>query len=68
MRQHGFLKDAEKIWGIRGYATVLENQMNKEIEAGLKLGDLFAVVYKGVQSNRKGDNEYKNFVVRSKKA
>lgn len=61
-------KDADLVWGIRGYATVLENQMNREIDGGLKVGDLFAVVYKGVKENRKKDNEYKDFVVRSKKA
>lgn len=57
-----------KVWGIRGYSTVLENQMNKEIDAGLSNGDLFAVVYKGETTNRKGDNTYKNFAVKSKKA
>lgn len=58
----------DKVWGIRGYATVLESQMNKEIDAGLKTGDLFAVVYKGETTNRKGDNTYKNFATRSKRA
>lgn len=58
----------DKVWGIRGYATVLESQMNKEIDAGLKTGDVFAVVYKGETTNRKGDNTYKNFATRSKRA
>jgi|ERR1043166_843304 hypothetical protein len=57
----------DKVWGIRGYATVLESQMNKEIDAGLKTGDLFAVVYKGEATNRKGDNTYKNFATKSKR-
>jgi hypothetical protein len=55
------------IWGIRGYATVLKNQMQREIDKGLATGDLFAVAYLGVKENRKKDNEYKNFKVLSKK-
>jgi hypothetical protein len=57
-----------KVWGIRGYATVLESQLNKEIDSGLKGGDLLAVVYKGETTNRKGDNTYKNFATKSKRA
>lgn len=57
-----------KVWGIRGYATVLANQMTREINAGLKIGDLFAVVYKGIKENRSKTNEYKDFTVRTKKA
>src|SRR3954471_20922253 len=63
------LRDKEgTVWGIRGYSTVLGNQMQREIDNGLSSGDLFAVVYKGITTNRKGDNEYKNFAVKSKKA
>jgi hypothetical protein len=58
----------DKVWGIRGYATVLESQLNKEIDSGLKGGDLLAVVYKGETTNRKGDNTYKNFATKSKRA
>lgn len=58
--------DPELVWGVRGYSTVLENQLQREIDNDLRSGDYLAVVYKGVQSNRKGDNEYKNFVVKSK--
>ncbi len=56
-----------KMWGIRGYATVLANQLNREIDAGLKNGDLLAVVYKGIKENRSKTNEYKDFTVRSKR-
>jgi hypothetical protein len=63
------LRDKEgTVWGIRGYSTVLGNQLQREIDNGLSSGDLFAVVYKGITTNRKGDNEYKNFAVKSKKA
>jgi hypothetical protein len=55
------------VWGIRGYATVLKNQMQREIDNGLSTGDLFAVAYLGVKENRKKDNEYKNFKVLSKR-
>lgn len=58
----------DTVWGIRGYSTVLESQMNREIDKGLSSGDLFAVVYKGETQNRAGDNTYKNFAVKSKKA
>jgi|KBSSwiStaDraftv2_1062776.scaffolds.fasta_scaffold05351_8 hypothetical protein len=54
------------VWGVRGYSTVLENQMNKVIDGGLRSGDIFAVVYKGETTNRKGDNTYKNFQVKTK--
>lgn len=60
------LKDAEKVWGIRGYATVLKNQLQREIDNDLRNGDILAVVYKGIQQNRKGDNEYKSFQTKSK--
>lgn len=54
------------VWGIRGYSTVLESQMNKVIDAGLRSGDVFAVVYKGEVENRKKDNTYKSFQVKTK--
>jgi len=54
------------VWGIRGYSTVLESQMNKVIDAGLRAGDVFAVVYKGEVTNKKGDNTYKSFQVKTK--
>jgi hypothetical protein len=57
--------DDDLIWGVRGYATVLANQLQREIDNGLSNGDFIAVVFLGVQSNRKGDNEYKNFRVKS---
>lgn len=57
--------DANFIWGIRGYATVLKNQLEREVENGLKSGDFFATVYQGVKQNRKGDNEYKAFTTKS---
>jgi hypothetical protein len=61
------LRDKEEtVWGIRGYSTVLGNQLSREIDNGLTSGDILAVVYKGVTTNRKGDNEYKNFATKSK--
>jgi hypothetical protein len=54
------------VWGIRGYSTVLESQMQKVIDAGLRSGDVFAVVYKGEVQNRKGDNTYKSFQVKTR--
>lgn len=58
--------DDSLIWGIRGYSTVLKNQLQREIDNGLRSGDLFATVFQGVKSNRKGDNEYKAFVTKTK--
>lgn len=57
---------AGTVWGIRGYSTVLESQMQKVIDAGLRSGDIFAVVYKGEVTNKKGDNTYKSFQVKTK--
>lgn len=61
------LRDKEgTVWGIRGYSTVLKNQLEREIDNDLRSGDILAVVYKGITTNRKGDNEYKNFATKSK--
>jgi hypothetical protein len=35
------------LWSFRGYSTVMARQMQKQIDAGLKAGDLFAVKYLG---------------------
>lgn len=59
-------KDPEKVWGIRGYATVLKNQLQREFDNDLRNGDIIAVVYQGVKQNRKGDNEYKAFATKTK--
>lgn len=53
----------EQIWAVRGYATVLANQLNRAIDGGLAVGDLIAIKYFGEKENRKGDNTYKNFKV-----
>jgi hypothetical protein len=58
--------DSSLVWGIRGYGTVLKNQMDREQEAGLRNGDFVAVAHLGMKSNRKNDNEYRNFTVKSK--
>lgn len=58
--------DSEVTWGVRGYSTVLNNQMEKEQNAGLRTGDVVALVYQGLKANRKGDNEYHSFVIKSK--
>jgi hypothetical protein len=59
--------DPDLVWGIRGYATVLNNQLTREIDKGLAVGDTMAVKYFGEKDNRKGDNVYKNFRVVVKK-
>lgn len=55
-------------WGVRGYATVLRNQLQREIDNGLSNGDVIALAHWGVKTNRKGDNEYRDFTVKSAKA
>lgn len=59
--------DADLIWAVRGYATVLANQLNKAIDQGLSVGDMIGIMYFGEKENRKGDNSYKNFKVVVKK-
>lgn len=49
------------IWSIRGYSTVLRNQINK---ADPKVGDIMAVRYFGVKTGKgKNAREYKNYKV-----
>jgi len=57
--------DADLVWGIRGYSTVLGNQLQREIDNGLRSGDVLAVMHQGMKTNRKGDNEYRSFAVKS---
>jgi hypothetical protein len=52
-------------WSVRGYATVLKNQLQREIDNGLSNGDFIALAHWGVKTNRKGDNEYRDFTVKS---
>lgn len=59
--------DAERVWNVRGYATVLSNQLEREIEKGLSVGDTIAIKYFGEKENKKGDNSYKNFATVSKR-
>jgi hypothetical protein len=60
------IRDKEgTVWGIRGYSTVIKNQLQREIDNGLQSGDLLAVVYKGITSSRNND-EYKNFGTKSR--
>lgn len=59
-------KDGQ-VWSIRGYATVLANQLEREIEKGLSVGDFLAVKYLGEKENKSGDNSYKNFATASKR-
>lgn len=54
-------------WGVRGYATVLKNQLQREIDNGLSNGDFVALAHWGVKTNRKGDNDYRDFTVKSLK-
>lgn len=60
-------KDPELLWGVRGYATVLANQLQKALDNGLEVGDIIAIKYFGEVENRKGDNSYKNFKVVTRK-
>lgn len=60
--------DPSITWGVRGYATVLRNQLEREIANGLSNGDIIALAHWGVKTNRKGDNEYRDFTVKSAKA
>lgn len=55
--------DPDTVWAVRGYATVLANQLNRALDSGLKVGDMIAIKYFGEKQNRKGDNTYKNFKV-----
>jgi hypothetical protein len=49
------------IWSVRGYATVLRNQITK---ANPQVGDLMAVRYFGVKTGKgKNAREYKNYKV-----
>jgi len=52
------------VWSIRGYSTVLRNQITK---ADPKVGDIMAVRYFGMKSG-KGGRDYKNYKVAVKHA
>lgn len=52
------------VWSIRGYSTVLRNQITK---ADPKVGDFMAVRYFGMKTGR-NSREYKNFKVAVKRA
>ena len=58
--------DPSITWGVRGYATVLAGQMEREQDAGLRNGDFVAVAHRGMVMNRSKTNEYRNFAVKSK--
>ena len=59
------LRDKEgTVWGIRGYGTVLSNQLQREIDNDLRNGDILAVVNKGITQGK--ENEYRNFGVKTK--
>jgi hypothetical protein len=59
-------KDPEITWGIRAYATVLRNKMEREQDNGLRVGDFAALAHWGLKSNKKGDNDYRDFGVKTK--
>lgn len=57
------IEDADgTLWSVRGYATVLRNQINKAQDAGLKLGDFMAIRYFGKKPSKNG-KDYKSFKV-----
>ncbi len=58
-------RDGETQWSVRGYATVLNNQIEK---ASPEVGDRIGILYRGLKANRKGDNDYHDFGVVVKRA
>lgn len=61
------LRDKEgNVWGVRGYAGVLASQLQREIDAGLRSGDVLAIVNKGLTFNKAKTNEYRNFQTKSR--
>lgn len=58
--------DPDTLWGVRGYATVLNGQMEKVESAGLRTGDFVAMKYIGLVMNKAKTNEYHSFVVKHK--
>jgi hypothetical protein len=52
------------VWSVRGYATVLRNQINK---ADPQIGDFMACRFFGVKAGKSG-RDYKNFKVAVKHA
>jgi hypothetical protein len=59
--------DPDVTWGIRGYATVLRNKMEREQDNGLQVGDIAAISHWGLKSNKKGDNDYRDFGLKTAK-
>lgn len=53
-------RDGETLWSVRGYATVLDGQIEKKDP---QVGDTIAIAYRGLKANRKGDNDYHDFGV-----
>lgn len=47
-----------RIWSVRGYHTVLRNQIEKN---NPQVGDIVAIKYLGEKDNKKGDNSYQNY-------
>lgn len=46
------------IWSVRGYHTVLRNQIEKNDP---QVGDMIGIKYLGEKQNRSGDNSYSNY-------
>lgn len=49
------------IWSVRGYHTVLRNQIEKN---NPQVGDTIAIKYLGTKENKKGDNSYENYGIK----
>lgn len=47
-----------QIWSVRGYHTVLRNQIEKNKP---QVGDMVGIKYLGEKENRSGDNTYSNY-------
>jgi len=61
------IRDKEgTVWGVRGYSSVLESQLQKEIDKGLRTGDILAVVHRGLTFNKSKTSEYRNFATKSR--
>jgi hypothetical protein len=56
--------DPELEWSVRGYHTVLRNQIEK---VDPQVGDFVAIRYFGEKENRKGDNTYHDYKVAVKR-
>jgi hypothetical protein len=53
------------LWSVRGYATVLANQIEKN---NPQVGDRIAILHRGEKDNRAGTDTYRDFGVAVRRA